>query len=56
MLTIYPIESKGEKLSDFDKETAGRAPRVVLLNIFIYYLKEDSVNLSRINQSLLIYN
>lgn len=26
MLTVYPIESKGEKLSDFDKETAGRAP------------------------------
>lgn len=30
MLTLYPIESKGEKLSDFDKETAGRAPRVEL--------------------------
>ena len=30
MLTLYPIESKGEKLSDFDKETAGSAPRVEL--------------------------
>lgn len=31
MLSIYSIESKGERLSDFDKETAGRAPRELFL-------------------------
>ena len=28
MVTVYPMESKGEKLSDFDKKTVGEAPRV----------------------------
>lgn len=30
MVTIYRMESKGEKLSDFDKKTVGEAPRVGL--------------------------